>query len=78
MTVFRATQAFAFTDHTGCPRVIHVGELMSDSDPDYKGREQFFESVETAAARPGLRAAGITEDASAEPNSKRRMSRPRK
>jgi hypothetical protein len=75
MTVFRAIEAHAFTGRNGVPRVITVGMLMDDHDPDF--RAQFFESVETAAARPALRAAGVTETATAEPNAKRRMGRPR-
>jgi hypothetical protein len=77
MSVFPRIQPFAFTDHTGCPRVVHVGELMADSDKDFKGRESMFEPVETAAARPALRAAGVMEDATAEPNTKRSV-RPRR
>jgi hypothetical protein len=74
----RAIEAFAFTNHTGCPRVITPGVLMSTDDPDYKGKESLFEPVEVAAARPGLRAAGIVEDTSAEPNAKRSVGRPRR
>jgi hypothetical protein len=57
----RAIEAFAFTDHTGVPRVVTPGVLMSDEDPDYKGKESLFESVEVAAARPGIQAAGDSE-----------------
>jgi hypothetical protein len=76
MTVFRAIEAHAFTGKDGVPRVITVGTLMDDRDPDFK--RPFFEPVEVAAARPALRAAGITEDATAEPNSRRSLGRPRR
>jgi hypothetical protein len=77
MAIFSANQPFTFTSKNGVPRMFRPGMLMSDDDPDFKGKEAFFEPVETAAARPALRAAGITEDTSAEPNAKRRMGRPR-
>jgi hypothetical protein len=77
MTVFRAIEAFTFTGKNGVPRVFTPGVLMSDDDPDYKGKEQLFEPVEVAAARPGMQAAGVgVEDASAQPNTKRSV-RPR-
>ena len=75
--VFRAVEAFAFHGKNGVPRVITPGTLMVDDDPDFKGKEQFFETVEDAAARPGLRAAGVVEDAEARPNTKRSVGRPR-
>jgi hypothetical protein len=84
MTMFRCIEAHAFTGRDGgathltddiMVRVITVGTLMDDRDPNF--RAQFFEPVETAAARPALRAAGVMEDASAAPNAKRRMGRPR-
>jgi hypothetical protein len=90
----RAIEAFAFTDHTGVPRVITVGALMSTDDPDYKGKEQLFEPVEVAAARSAKQASGESqphfpdqewidnlpkvEDASAQPNTKRSVTRPRR
>jgi hypothetical protein len=52
----RAIEAFAFTGHDGVPRVITPGVLMSTDDPDYRGKESLFESVETAA-RPAKQAA---------------------
>jgi hypothetical protein len=61
MAVFRAVEPFAFTDHTGLARVVTPGFLMSDDDPDYRGKESLFESVEVAAARPGVQAAGVSE-----------------
>jgi hypothetical protein len=90
MTVFRAIAPFAFVGKNGVPRVVTPGVLMSDDDPDFKGKESFFESVEVAAARPGKQASGMTgphfpeqewidtlpnmEDATAEPNTKRSVS----
>jgi hypothetical protein len=49
---------------------------MRDDDPDYKGKEQFFEPVDVTADRPAKNAAGLggVEDASAEPNTKRSVS----
>jgi hypothetical protein len=73
MALYSANQAFAFTDKKGVPRVITHGQLMSDSDPDFKGKEALFESVEVAAERPAKQASGM-EDASAEPNAKRSIS----
>ena len=54
----RAIEAFAFTGKNGVPRVITPGTLMAVDDPDFKGKESFFEPVEVAAARPGKQAAG--------------------
>jgi hypothetical protein len=71
----RAIEAFAFTGNDGVPRVVTPGVLMSTDDPDYEGEESLFESVEVAAARPALRASGVMEDASAEPNTKRSVQR---
>jgi hypothetical protein len=57
----RAIEAFAFTGKDGVPRVVTPGFLMSTDDVDYKGKESLFESVEVAAARPGVQAAGDSE-----------------
>jgi hypothetical protein len=78
MAIFSANQSFCFDSKDGVPRTFRKGTLISDNDPDYKGREALFEPVEDAAARPGLRAAGVTEDASAEPNARRSIGRPRR
>jgi hypothetical protein len=53
---------------------------MRDDDPDYKGKEQFFEPVEVTAERPVKNASGRggVEDATAEPNEKRSISTVRK
>jgi len=77
MALFSANQSFTFTGKNGVPRSIGAGELMSDSDPDYKGKEQFFEPVEVTAERPAKNAAGLggeVEEATAEPNTKRSLS----
>jgi hypothetical protein len=64
MAVSRAIESFAFTGKDSVPRVITPGMLMAVDDPDFKGKEQFFESVEVAAARPRKQASGVVEDAS--------------
>lgn len=68
MAIYRAKEAFALPGITG--RVVTPGSLMSDDDPDFKGREHLFEPVETAAAR----AASATETASAAPGERRTRS----
>jgi hypothetical protein len=65
--IYRAREAFAFTGKNGVPRVITPGSLISADDPDYKGREHFFEPVEVAATR-------ATETASASPGERRARS----
>jgi hypothetical protein len=75
--VLRAIESFAFTGKNGVPRVIHVGELVDARDEAYRGKAHLFEPVEVAAARPGLRRAGLVEEATAEPNRKRSVGRPR-
>ena len=67
--IFRATQAFAFTDKSGTPRSICAGDLISADDPNFKGKEHLFEPVEVAAAR-----AVKTETASAAPGELRTRS----
>ena len=85
--IYRATQAFAFTGKDGVPRVIRPGDLMSDADSDFKGKELLFEKVEVAAQRAVDRPKGKVEDASAkltgkveeataEPNAKRSLTHP--
>lgn len=73
MAVYRAREAFAYTDKQGTPRAISPGYLMSDDDPNFKGKEKLFEPVEVAAAR----AAGI-EETTAEPGALRSLSVPRR
>lgn len=82
--IFRATQAFAFTDKNGTPRSVCAGDLFSSDDPDYKGKEHLFETVEVAAARASKAATGkattskATETASAAPGEQRARSAPEK
>jgi hypothetical protein len=73
MPIFKAKEAFAFEGKNGVPRIITADSLMSDGDPDFKGREHMFEPVEVAAERPITRAKGV-EEATAEPNTKRSVS----
>lgn len=73
MTVFRAKEPFAFDGKDGVPRVITAGSLMSDADPDFKGKEQLFEPVEVAAERVVKARTGV-EEATSEPNTKRSVS----
>lgn len=35
----------------GVPRVVAAGELIQDTDPAYKGRENLFEAVDTFVDR---------------------------
>lgn len=79
MTVFRVIESFAFTGKDGLPRVFTPGVLMSTDDPDYKGKEALFESVEVAAERAAKQAAGeVVEDVSAQPDTNRSVTRPRR
>lgn len=74
MAIFAANQPFTFDGKNG-PRVFTKGVLISDNDPDYKGRESLFEPVEVAAERPAKQAAGEgVEDASMQPTAARRSS----
>lgn len=73
MAMFRATESFTFTGRNGAARTILKGTLMDGRDPDLKGREHLFE---LAADRPGLRGSAV-EDATAEPNARRSLGRPR-
>jgi hypothetical protein len=68
--VFRATEPFSFTSHTGVPRVVRAGDLMADDDPDFKGRAHLFEPAVNAANR-------ASETASAAPGERRHRPKPR-
>lgn len=69
--MFRAVESFEFTGHDGARRVVTVGTLMSDDDPDFKRiAPHRFEPVGLAAARPRLAA---SETASAEPGRRRAL-----
>jgi hypothetical protein len=81
--IYRAKEAFAFDGKDGVPQVVRPGDLMSDGDPNFKGKEQLFEKVEVAAQRAVDRPKGKTEEATAkpkveeataEPNAKRSVS----
>lgn len=67
--VYRATEPFAFTSVSGVPRVIRPGDLIADTDPDFKGREHLFEPAVAAANR-------ATETASAAPGERRARTKP--
>lgn len=69
MAVLRCTEAFAFSDHkTGVERVVRPGDLVDSKDPLVKGREQWFEGVETTVDRVSDRS---VEQATAAPGEKR-------
>lgn len=68
--IFRAVEAFAFANKGGVPHSVAPGDLMSDEDPNYKGREHLFEPVEVATARQAA-----TETASAAPGERRARTR---
>jgi len=61
--VFRAIEPFSLPERNGVSRTIRTGDLVSDDDPDFKGREHLFEpaikaanrALETASAAPGER-----------------------
>lgn len=75
--MFRAVQAFTFVGRRG-PRTFRKDDVVSGRDPDFRILPaHLFEPVDDAAARPRLRAAGVTEDAAAEPNARRTVGRPR-
>lgn len=71
MAVYRVREPFAFDQSNGVQRVMRVGDLVSDSDPAYVGRENLFESVDAAATR-------AVETATAAPGERRVRSRSRK
>ena len=71
--IYRAVEAFAFADKGGVPHSVTPGDLRSGDDPNFKGREHLFESVEVAAARKAGRA---VETATAAPGESRSLSRP--
>lgn len=72
MAKYQAKESFAFQGRNG-PRTIVKGTVVDGRDPDLKGRERFFE---LAGDRPGRRGSAV-EDASAEPNGRRALGRPR-
>jgi len=64
---FRVKEAFAYGN-----AVAPAGEIWSDDNPAFKGREQFFEPVGAAAARSTVAA---TETADATPGALRGRSK---
>ncbi|MEU9861326.1 hypothetical protein AB0D99_10640 [Streptomyces sp. NPDC047971] len=68
MAIKRCTTSFAAVVD-GAPRVVRPGTLVEDGDPILKGREQFFESVDTYMSRRRPE----TEAATAEPSEKRSL-----
>lgn len=69
----RVKEAHSF-DENGVPVTMKVGTLVEDDDPRVKGREQFYEAADAAAARTSVRATesvGSVETASAAPGEKR-------
>lgn len=75
MAVYRAKAGFCYDDKDGVPRIVAPGELMLDTDPGFKGREDLFDPVEAHVATESARRRGKpVEDASAEPNSRRSVS----
>lgn len=64
----RVKQAHSF-DVKGVPVTMRVGELVNDEDPRLKGREQFYEDADTAAARSS--SADSVETTSAAPGERR-------
>lgn len=76
MAVFRAREAFAYTDKQGVPRVIRPGDLVSSDDPNFKGKEHLFETVEVAAARAAGVETATVETTTAEPGERRSLSTP--
>ncbi len=72
MAVYRAKISFSYDDKDGVPRIVGQGDLMSDTDPGFKGRESLFDPVEAHVVAESARRHGKTvEDASAEPGARR-------
>lgn len=49
----RVKESHSFDDQ-GVPYTMRVGMLVDDDDPRIKGREQFYEDADTAAARTSV------------------------
>lgn len=68
--IFRAVESFDFpSSGSGLPRLFTPGDLISDDDPDYRGREHLFEPVAAAAQRS-------FETTSAAPGERRHRTKP--
>lgn len=74
MAVYRAKAGFCYDDKDGVPRIVAAGDLMSDSDPGFKGREELFDPVEAHVVAESARRRGKSvEEATAEPNARRSL-----
>lgn len=75
MATLRCKDAFA-THVNGIPRVVAAGQLVDSDDPAVKGREQFFEPVDTYMSRRS----GVhqVEHATAAPGEVRMVSTPKR
>ena len=62
--IVRAKEPFAYTDHSGVPRVVNPGQLFDSTDPCVVKRPHLFEPVDTAVGRTD---AVVSETATAAP-----------
>jgi hypothetical protein len=82
MAVLSCTEAFAYHEPNGVPRVLRPGDLVDDDDPAVKGREHYFEKVESTVQRATDRREGkdtgdgVIEQATKAPGEKRNVSKP--
>jgi hypothetical protein len=82
MAVLSCTEAFSYFEPNGVPRVLRPGDVVDDNDPAVKGREHFFEKVESTVLRATDRRAGkdtgdgIIEQATKAPGEKRNVAPP--
>lgn len=80
MATHAARESFSFTSIDGMPRFFGTGDLVDDTDPDFRGREHLFQPVEEAAAvahnRRGLHPSRSMETATAAPGEVRQMAHP--
>lgn len=77
MALKRCKTSFAVT-LGGRPTVVQTGQLVDDSDPLYKGREELFEDVTATVSSEPKRVESKVEQATAAPGEKRRVGRPAK
>lgn len=71
MAIKRCKSSFA-VQIGGAPRVVPAGALLDESDPVIKGREAYFEDVETYVSDRAPK----VEQATAEPGERRSVTRP--
>jgi hypothetical protein len=80
MATLAARESFSIPSHDGMPRMIGMGDLVEDSDPDIIGREHLFHPAEEAAAmandRRGQRPNRAMETATAAPGEVRHLPPP--